>query len=265
VSRKEDPELRAGSCAHYEDPAYYDKTYARRSDDVAFYVELATATRGSVLEYGCGSGRVTLPIARAGKAITGIDMSAPMLAKLKTALADEPKATQKLVTLKQGDMRAAKLHRKHALVICPFNAFLHLYTREDVEHFLARVKSHLAPGGRFVFDVSIPDPEELSRKPERLCRTPPFVYPGLGRVRYGERFDYEPLRQVLFISMEFEPESGAAAFMTPLAHRQFFPRELEALLHYNGFAIEKELGDFDGKPTHESRMLVIFAKPRRSR
>jgi hypothetical protein len=51
--------------------------------------------------------------------------------------------------------------------------------------------------------------------------------------------------------------------MTPLAHRQFFPRELEALLHYNGFVIEKELGDFEGKPTHDSRMLVIVAKARR--
>lgn len=263
MSPKEDPELRAGSCAHYEDPAYYDKTYARRSNDVAFYVELAKTARGSVLEYGCGSGRMTIPMARAGARVTGVDLSAPMLAKLKSALAGEDAETKKRVTLKQGDMRETKLRSKHALVICPFNAFLHLYTREDVERFLARVRAHLAPGGRFVFDVSIPDPEELSRKPERLCRTPPFVYPGIGRVRYGERFDYEPLRQVLFISMEFEPESGAAAFMTPLAHRQFFPRELEALLHYNGFAIEKELGDFDGKPTHESRMLVIFATPRK--
>jgi SAM-dependent methyltransferase len=265
VSRREDPELSAGSRAHYEDPAYYDKTYARRADDVAFYVGLAKATRGSVLEYGCGSGRVTLPMARAGASVTGVDLSLPMLAKLKSALATEDPATRKRVTLRQGDMRKVALRSKHALVICPFNAFLHLYTREDVERFLARVKAHLAPGGRFVFDVSIPDPEELSRKPERLCRTPPFVYPGLGRVRYGERFEYEALRQVLFISMEFEPESGAPAFMTPLAHRQFFPGELEALLHYNGFAIEKQLGDFDGKPTHESRMLVTFAKARRAR
>lgn len=265
MSGRDDPELSAGSAAHYEDPAYYDKTYARRSDDVAFYVALAEATRGAVLEYGCGSGRITLPIARAGKVITGVDLSAPMLSQLKAALVHEAPAVKKRVTVRRGDMRKATLRSRFSLVLCPFNAFLHLYTRQDVERFLARVRAHLAPGGRFVFDVSVPDALELARKPERLCRTPPFVYPGVGRVRYGERFDYEPLRQVLFISMEFEPESGAAAFMTPLAHRQFFPLELEALLHYNGFAIEKQLGDFEGKPTHESRMLVTVAKTRKSR
>lgn len=262
MSRGDDPELSAGSAAHYEDPAYYDKTYARRSDDVAFYVALTKSTRGAVLEYGCGSGRVTLPIARGGKTITGVDLSAPMLGQLKAALASEDPAVRKRVTTRRGDMRSVALRSRFSLVICPFNAFLHLYTRQDVERFLARVRAHLAPGGRFVFDVSVPDALELSRKPERLCRTPPFVYPGVGRVRYGERFDYEPLRQVLFISMEFEPESGAAAFMTPLAHRQFFPLELEALLHYNGFAIEKQLGDFDGKATADTRMLVTVARLR---
>jgi hypothetical protein len=108
----------------------------------------------------------------------------------------------------------------------------------------------------------MPDAAELARKPERAYFTPRFRYPGVGLVRYSERFDYEPLRQILFVAMKFEPQSGAPAFMTPLAHRQFYPQELEALLHYNGFAIDELEGDFDGPPTNESRTLVYTTRLR---
>jgi SAM-dependent methyltransferase len=222
----DDPELAAGTRAHYEDPSYYARTYARRKDDVAFYVARAATVRGSVLEYGCGNGRITLPMARAGARVVGVDLSAP---------------------------------------ICPFNALLHLYERPDVEAFLARVRAHLAPRGSFVFDISVPDPGELARSPERLYRTRPFVYPGVGKVRYGERFDYDPLRQVLFVSMEFEPMNGSPPFMTPLAHRQFYPRELEALLHYAGFEVTEWIGDFDGRATTTTRQLAVVARVRRGR
>src|SRR5689334_7327216 len=109
----------------------------------------------------------------------------------------------------------------------------------------------------------MPDAEELARKPERAYATPRFKYPGVGLVKYTERFDYEPLRQVLFVSMRFEPVDGAPPFMTPLAHRQFYPQELEALLHYNGFEIVSLEGDFEKKPaTNESRTLVYTCRAR---
>ena len=57
---KRDAELVAGTAAHYEDPAYYTKTYRRRLEDVRFYVDLAAERGGPVLEYGCGNGRVGL-------------------------------------------------------------------------------------------------------------------------------------------------------------------------------------------------------------
>lgn len=270
-----DHELLAGSSAHYEDTAYYEKTYAKRTDDVAFYVQRAAALAkktkraagqaesASILEYGCGNGRVTLPLAREGHTILGVDLSEPMLQSLRTKLALEPPEVRARVQTRHGDMRALALRRKFELVLCPFNTFLHLYEREDVERFLARVRAHLAPRGRLLVDVSIPEPSELARPSSRLYRTRPFVYPGVGRVRYGERFDYDGLRQVLFVSMHFEPENGSRRFMTPLTHRQFYPRELEALLHYNGFSIEEQIGDFSGPAEPSSRHLSIVASVRR--
>jgi SAM-dependent methyltransferase len=270
-SRKNDLELEAGTTAHYENPAYYTKTYKTRLDDVRYYVDLARARSGPVLEYGCGNGRITIPLARTGTDVVGLDRSAEMLADLKARLKLEDDRVSNRVTLKRADMRRAKLRQRFPLVFCPFNAFLHLYTRQDVEQFLARVLEHLTPRGQFVFDVSMPEPEELARDPNRAYHTPRFRYPSEdGKsetlVRYSERFDYDKLRQLLFVAMEFSPVDGGEAWMTPLAHRQFYPQELEALLHYNGFEIETFAGDFMGSPvaTHSSTLL-IHARAKSSR
>lgn len=250
-----------GSFAHYEDPAYYDQSYADRTNDVAFYVDLALERRGPVLEYGVGSGRVAIPLARHGLRVTGVDHSAPMLAALRDKIRGEHEAVGRRITLRRGDMRSVRLKERFPLVLCPFNGFLHLYTRADVERFLARVRAHLAPRGRFVFDVALPSLTDLGRDPERAYRTPPFTHPTAGVVRYAEHYDYDPISQVLSVSMRFEPKKGRA-FETPLAHRQFFPQELEALLHYNGFAIEKSIADFGRPLDRHADVMVIFAKAR---
>jgi len=177
------------------------------------------------------------------------------------------------VKLRRGDMRKVELGTRFPLVISPFNTLLHLYTREDVERWLARVQQHLLPNGELVFDVTMPIPHDLARRPDLAYHTPSFVHPTEGRVSYHEYFDYDRVRQILFVSMCFARQdkgkrkgSGSSGdtertFMTPLAHRQFFPREIEALLHYNGFAVTKVSGDFSGGPlVQDSDVMVWHAK-----
>jgi len=261
-----DRELVAGSLAHYEDPAYYTATYERRQDDVAFYVALASRARGGVLEYGIGNGRIALPIARAGKAVVGIDHSAPMLADLRERVAREPEAVRERIRAVRGDMRSVRLKERFALVLATFNTALHLYTRTDVERFLARVTEHLEEGGRLVVDLSMPRLEELARPPSKPFHAPRFRHPTAGTVvKNRERFDYDPVRQVLFVSMEFEPVGAAEkSWMTPLSHRQFFPQEWSALLHYNGFEVERVEGDFAGGPLTASSDVMVWHARRRA-
>jgi hypothetical protein len=66
-------------------------------------------------------------------------------------------------------------------------------------------------------------------------------------VRYAERFDYDAARQILFVTMEFSPINGDEPWIVPLAHRQFFPQEIEAHLHYLGFEIVEIKGGFEGE------------------
>jgi SAM-dependent methyltransferase len=264
MSRRRDRELEAGALAHYEDPAYYAATYARRIEDVAFYVALAQRTGGPVLEYGVGDGRIALPIARHGIDVVGVDHSRPMVSALRTRLKREPESVRRRVRVIRGDMRRVAVGQRFPLVVCTFNTALHLYARSDVERFLARVRSHLSPGGRFVVDMSMPRAVDLARDGAKPFHAPRFRHPTAGVVvKNREYFDYDPVRQVLFVSMEFEPvgQTPPAGWVTPLAHRQFFPQEWEALLHYNGFAVDRVEGDFHGGAlTRDSDVMVWHAR-----
>ncbi|MFO7177471.1 MAG: class I SAM-dependent methyltransferase [Pseudomonadota bacterium] len=237
-----------GARAHYEDPGYYTRTYGTRRHDIDYYVRRARASKGPVLEYGVGNGRIALHVARAGVSIEGIDLSQAMLDDFRARLAREPKTVRQRVQLHRGDMRTMTLGRRFPLVTAPFNAVLHLYQRQDLEAFLARVREHLAPGGLFVFDFSIPVPGDLARDPERSFPAGTMIDPRTNeRLQYAERFEYDPLRQLLLVRMELSSEDGRTRTI-PLTHRQYFPREMEALLHYNGFEQILFTADFTDQP-----------------
>jgi SAM-dependent methyltransferase len=257
----------AGATAHYEDPDYYDRAYKSRRDDIAHYVRLGRLSGGPVLEYGVGTGRIALPLARAGIHVTGIDLSASMLDSLKGRLAGEPEDVRRRVRVIQGDMRTVKVAARYPLVIAAFNTFLHLYERTDVECFLDRVYRHLTPSGRFVFDVSVPHADYIGADPDKRYGSPAFRHPARGLVKYGERFHYDPIRQVLLMTLEFSPTDGTAPWAVPLTHRQFFPQELEALLHYNGFVDIVFSADFtDALPSGITDSLIVSCRRgRRSR
>jgi hypothetical protein len=249
----------AGALAHYSDPAYYTRIYKSRRHDVEYYVELARATGGPVLEYGIGNGRVALPIARAGIEVFGVDLSRPMLDDLARRLEKERKETRELVRFEQGDMRSARVERLFPLVIVPFNGLLHLYQTTDVEALFARAFEHTERDGIFVFDFSLPIPSDLARRPDRWYRAPKLRHPTTGEmVKYAERFDYDPIRQLLLIVMRFEPKKGKP-WSIPLTHRQFFPCEIEASLRHAGFVDIVLTADFTDHPADRQTDSVVVS------
>jgi len=257
--------LAAGTSEHYEDATLYDHEYKRRRDDVRWYQALAKKElrRGSdILELGCGSGRTLIPLARDGWRVTGVDNSATMLDRCRARLKRVRDARVELV---RADFRALALGRRFPLVICPFNAFMHLYAREDVERFLAVVRAHLAPGGLFAFDVMNPDLAWLSRDPTRRWARTRFRHPRTGKLTYySTSLSYDAALQIAFMRIYYEPAGGGRTRTIRLTHRQFFPLELEALLHYNGFTIEAHEGDFDGGAlVPESEEQVLRCRSRR--
>ena len=163
------------------------------------------------------------------------------------------------ISLVHGDMRNLALAERFSLIVAPFNVMLHLYTREDIEQFLQKVKCHLLPGGQFVCDVSVPQVADLARNPNKRYKAPSFQHPvTLQKINYAERFEYDPMRQLLLIWMEFVPDDGSEPWVVPLTHRQYFPCELESHFHHAGFSSVKLTSDFsDNSPDSQTDSLIV--------
>jgi SAM-dependent methyltransferase len=264
------PAAESGSRALYEFPRYYDHAYRAHTRDIAFYVAQAQRSRGPVLELGAGTGRITLPLLRAGVQVTAVDQSEPMLARARERMARLRAADRARVHLVRADLRQLKLNERFALVIAPFNLFMHLYERSAVERALEVVRRHLRPDGRFVMDVLMPDLGVLRRDPARFYRCRPVFDPSDGhRYAYAESFDYAAATQIQTVQMHFQRlDKPDVERKTPLSLRYFFPEELLALLHYNGFTVLQRYGDFAGGelgPDSESQVIVARAQaPRRA-
>lgn len=262
----DDDQLRTGTEAHYEDAAYYDQAYRRRKEDLRFYADFAELVGGPVLELGCGTGRVSLAMAARGPEVVGVDAMAPMLARAEERASKATREIRARVKFIRGDMREVRLRRRFPLVVAPFNVFMHLYERSDVERALATVRLHLQGGGRFLFDVRVPQVVELARRSDKIYSGGTMKIPSKGgRYHYRERFEWDPITQVQMIDLAFVGVDDPADFeLTPLAHRQFFPAELEALLHYNGFEVLERFGDFEGGPLDaESESQILLCRGKR--
>ena len=221
--------------------------YAARQD-VAFYVDEAKATRGAVLEVGCGTGRILLPIARAGAAITGIDASKHMLERCRAKLAAEPAAVRARVRLAQHDMRDFELAEKFGLIIAPFRVVQHLTTVDDQLRFLETVARHLAPGGRLVFDVFNPRFDILvAANGVEHEDTPAQRLPDGRTLRRTYR-----IVRVRWIDQVSEAELvyyvDGTRYVQAFEMRWYLAAELRNLLARAGFRVREFYGDFARGP-----------------
>jgi len=257
----------AGSREHYNDAALYDYEYRRRRADVTFYRELAKRRRAeAILDLGCGSGRVTIPLARDGHHLHGIDQSASMLATLEKRIADAPAAVQDRIRVSPGDLCTFTVPGKYDLAIAAFNVLEHLYTRGELAACLARVAAHLAPGGAFAFDVQMPDLAWLLRDSRKRWAKTRFTDPTTKRpMFYSTNHDYDPVGQIANIRIFYDPADGRGpSKVVKLSQRKYFPAELEALVAHAGFRVVERYGDFawrelDG--TAESQILICERSP----
>lgn len=261
-----------GAREHYLDAALYDHEYRRRRADVRWYVELAQrllGPSGRILELGAGTGRVTVPLARAGYQVTALDHEPAMLAGLDERRRKLPAAVAARITPVLGDLRGFALGRRFDLIIAAFNVVEHLYTRVEVDACLRAARRHLRPGGHLAFDVQLPDPSWLARDASRRWARTRFTHPVTGEaLYYSTNHDYDPVSQIVVIRLYYTPERRGRERVVVLSQRKFFPAELEALVAHAGLRMVERHGDFDGGPLgpgSDSQVLVCRAAPRPTR
>jgi SAM-dependent methyltransferase len=231
---------------------FYDHVvpYATRGD-VEFYVDEALAANGPVLELGCGTGRVLIPIARAGVTIDGLDGSPNMLDRCREKLAVEPANVRSRVTLHEGDMRSFELQKQFALVTIPFRPFQHLLTVEDQLDCLRSIHRHLSAEGRLILDIFNPSMDALVNRPlgVEMVEGPPFEMPdGRNVTRSFKVSNPDRFEQVNDIELIYDvthrdgrTERQVHAFRM----RYLFRFEAEHLLARAGFAVEQLYAGYD--------------------
>lgn len=231
--------------ALYADPSHYDVLAQMTApDDFPFYRELVVEHGDPVLELGCGTGRVTLPLAREGAEIVGVELSPAMLEVAHQRALAEGLA----VTLALGDMRRFELDRTFPLVLLPYNTLNHLLDVDSIRACFASVRRHMDARSRFVIDTFQPSlaflgSDAVKRRPILRYRDP---YTS-DEVLLHEENHYDPSRQQNRIVWSYEVE-GREVRAEELTMRLFFPAELEALLLLSGFAIDARYGDYDRRP-----------------
>lgn len=207
---------------------------------VARLADLAGA--GRALEFAVGTGRVAVPLAERGVPVTGVELSRPMIDRLRE------KVDEARIPVVVGDMATADAPGEYTLVYLVFNTIANLLTQEEQIACFRNAARHLAPGGRFVIELWVPD---LRRLPPGQEATVWNSEPG-----YLALDTYDVLDQQV-VSYHFRFGTGREARLSRSPHRYIWPAELDLMARLAGFRLESRHADWDGTPFEaESRSHV---------
>jgi SAM-dependent methyltransferase len=221
----------------------YDPWSVSVTEDVSFYVEEAKRAGGPVVELGVGTGRIAVPTAAAGIRVIGVDSSPGMLEVCREQA--ELAGVSDLVDLRLGELADPPVEERVRLVTCPFRSYLHLLDDTARLRALGATRELLVPGGRFVFDVFAPAPDDIEDTHGRWLEREPGIF---------ERADWDSGARTLTLSVR--GESGATTFTLAWLS----PDEWRALLERAGFQVVACFGWFDRRPYQGGEDTVWIAR-----
>jgi SAM-dependent methyltransferase len=197
---------------------------------------------GAALEFAVGTGRVAIPLIERGVPVTGIELSRPMISRLRE------KADERTLPVIEGDMSTARAPGTYTMVYLVFNTISNLTTQEAQVECFRNAARHLPPGGRFIIELWVP---ELRKLP-----------PGAPAVVWGNEpgylglDTYDVLNQIV-VSHHFTFGEGREARLGRSPHRYIWPAELDLMGQLAGFSLESRHADWSGSPfTEDSRSHV---------
>jgi SAM-dependent methyltransferase len=242
----------------------YDLEHMSYDDDVEFYGSFIEATGDPVLELACGSGRLLVPIAKAGYRVTGLDQSIAMLARAESLLEREGLSAK--VTLHEASMQEASSAPggPFGVAIIALNSLMHLTTRSEQRACLRSIHAALDPRGQLLIDILNPAPETLRGFDHSHSHDGHWHRPD------GVRVDKFSSRRVLPSTQRIEtelwydltaPDGSLKRVATSYAMRYIHRAELELMLELAGFAEWQIYGSYELDPfTDHSERLIVAAE-----
>ena len=242
-----------------------DLEHGPGDQDIPFFVTMARRMSGPLIELGCGTGRLALPLARSGMEVAAIDISADMLCRFNERLAREPTDVRSRISLIRADMRRFALNRRFSGAICSSNTLLLLASEDAIAEALACIRSHLEPGGTIVIDVAAIDGETRGALMDYPCEDIPDL-------TFAATSGGDPLRRTHSI------ESAADANGISVRYRYLdsqdglcaerredivllLPEELLRLMSEQGYEVLHTFGWYDGRRYCDTeRKLIVVAR-----
>jgi SAM-dependent methyltransferase len=209
----------------------YDSWSRSVTEDVPFYVEEARGAARRVVELGVGTGRIALPIARAGIPVVGVDNSERMLQVCR--MRAERAGVTEFLDLRRGDLRDPPIAPAASLVLCPFRSYLHLPTDADRLVAFRAAWLLLEAGGRLVFDVFMPAPDDIAETNGRWLEREPGIF---------ERADWNGAAR------RFTLRVRGPSTETAMELAWTTPADWQRLLEEAGFEVLACYGWFDRRP-----------------
>lgn len=238
----------------YTDPEYYDLEYEAYLEDVPLLAEWSNKQQGTIIDLACGTGRVTIPLAKQGHKLVGVDLHAGMLQQAKEKAANARLSVEWILQ----DCSKLSLMLKANLIYMTGNSFQHFLTNESQNLLLQSVCRHLEPNGIFIFNIRFPILSELAVVEETMR-----VYTDRRNRKIRERSEetYDTLSQILLCTSVREILDGAEKGRIEQDHislRYVFPLEMERLLTQNGLTILESYSSWKKEPLKNNSSEMIY-------
>lgn len=256
----------------YDRPDDYDLEHRADDDDIGFYCALAHRLAPStVIELGCGTGRITVPLAQVAVRdnfdIIGLDSGSEMLDKAREHLAKAASEVRQRVKLVEGDMRSWRAGSHAELIIVPCSSISHVLSLDDQLELWRTGFDNLAAGGHFVVEVQMPNLAAFAdsfRSPRRVVTevdldvTDSQTKSRLLRHKSTSYVSSEQKASIRFVYERFEKTVSVERYIDDFASHVYFPRELQLLFMHAGFEVEAVYGDYHFRPLEPSSQLIIM-------
>jgi SAM-dependent methyltransferase len=247
----------------------YDLDLSEDPGDLDLLLALAARAGGPVLELASGSGRLSVPLARAGHDVTGVDLDPAMLARARLAGDQAGAKVARRIRLVRDDARTVRLDDAgtYALAVIPLNSIFLMGSRADQAAAVSTLAAHLAPGGLAMVDAWLPDAEDLARYDGRVVLEWTREGPETGRTvtKTGSAI-YEPATSSVRLTTIFEEGRQGdppVRWVRVDRLRLVTPDELAAFAESAGLDVETLAGDYDLGPLDPAAERVVMVARRR--